>query len=415
MEEASSRRLFDPGTPRRDPETFWPGLVSYSRSSVPTCRGAMRTHTTLVSTLAFAALSASGAQVTVSPRASTGRAGFMPLMRMMGQPRAVIGVSTSSSSGSRDTLGLLVSVVTRNSPAEKAGIEEGNRIAAINGVSLKLAAADVGDPDMETLMNRRLVRELDKTKPGDDVELKVYGGGQLRTMQIKTVDPDSLYSTRTFMRRSADDRPTLGISIGSSGSKRDTLGVFVMSVDDGGPAANAGIEEGQRIAAINGVDLRVAHDDAGDDLVSSARVNRLERELSKVKVGETVDLRVYANGQARTVKVTTVAMSALPSHGRSMTIIRDGGMIRRPFPPDGMELDGEMIGASVRQAIEKAQVITGQGLEDLGQVLDNFGRGLNGGGTVRWFNDESSPVDWMARSKPAPVALRRMSTTIWME
>jgi predicted metalloprotease with PDZ domain len=336
------------------------------------------------------------------------------VMRMMGQPRAVIGVSTSASTGSRDTLGLLVSTVTRNSPAEKAGIEEGNRIAALNGVSLKLAAADLDDPDMENLMSRRLIRELDKAKPGDDVELKVYGGGQLRTMKVKTVDPDSLYSTRMTMKRSFDDRPSLGISIGSSGSKRDTLGVFVMSVDDAGPAAKAGIEEGQRIAAINGVDLRVAHDDAGDDFVSGARVSRLERELGKVKVGDVVDLRVYANGQTRNVKVTTIAMSELPGHGRSMTIIRDGNMIRRPFPPNGMELDGEAIGATVRQALEKAQTVTGHGLEDLGQVLDNIGRGLNGA-TVRWFDDEGPTADHVARAKPAPATRRRISTTVSMD
>ena len=376
----------------------------------------MHTHTALVSTLAFAALSAGGAQVTVAPRASTARGGLMPgmVMRTMGQPRAVIGVSTSASTGSPDTLGLLVSTVTRNSPAEKAGIEEGNRIAAINGVSLKLAAADLDDPDMENLMSRRLIRELDKAKPGDDVELKVYGGGQLRTMKVKTVDPDSLYSTRMTMMRSFDDRPSLGISIGSSGSKRDTLGVFVMSVDDAGPAAKAGIEEGQRIAAINGVDLRVAHDDAGDDFVSGARVSRLERELGKVKVGDVVDLRVYANGQARNVKVTTIAMSGLPGHGRSMTIIRDGNMIRRPFPPNDMELDGEMIGATVRQALEKAQTVTGHSLEDLGQVLDNIGRGLNGA-TVRWFDDEGPTADHVARAKPAPATRRKISTTVSMD
>ena len=376
----------------------------------------MHNHTALVSTLAFAALSAGGAQVTVAPRASTARGGLMPsmVMRMMGQPRAVIGVSTSASTGSRDTLGLLVSTVTRNSPAEKAGIEEGNRIAAINRVSLKLAAADLDDPDMENLMSRRLIRELDKAKPGDDVELKVYGGGQLRTMKVKTVDPDSLYSTRMTMKRSFDDRPSLGISIGSSGSKRDTLGVFVMSVDDAGPAAKAGIEEGQRIAAINGVDLRVAHDDAGDDFVSGARVSRLERELGKVKVGDVVDLRVYANGQTRNVKVTTIAMSELPGHGRSMTIIRDGNMIRRPFPPNGMELDGEMIGATVRQALEKAQTVTGHSLEDLGQVLDNIGGGLNGA-TVRWFDDEGPTADHVARAKPAPATRRKISTTVSMD
>src|SRR5258708_33609796 len=118
------------------------------------------------------------------------------------------------------------------------------------GGSLKLASAAVGYQDMERLRSRRLIRELDKAKPGDDVELKVYGGGQFRTMKGKTVDPDSLYQSRG--RRSYDDPPALGLGIGSSGSKRDTPGGFGMWVGDGGPAAKAGIEAGQRLAPING-------------------------------------------------------------------------------------------------------------------------------------------------------------------
>src|SRR5579885_301960 len=88
-------------------------------------------------------------------------------------PRAVTGITTSSAATNRDTLGVLVSSVRSGSPAEKAGIEEGNRIASINGVSLKLARADVGDYDMANAMTRRLTRELDKLKPGDEVDLQV--------------------------------------------------------------------------------------------------------------------------------------------------------------------------------------------------------------------------------------------------
>jgi serine protease Do len=380
----------------------------------------MRIQTALVSTLTVAALSAAAGQIVVTPRATTARGGLMPSIAMrMDSPRAVIGVSTSTSTGSRDTLGLLVSSVTRNGPAEKAGIEEGNRIASINGVSLKLAAADIGDADMENLMSRRLIRELDKVKPGDDVDLRVYGGGQLRSMKIKTVDPDSLYSTRmSSMRRAMDERPVLGIGIGSSGSKRDTLGVFVMSVEDDGPAAKAGIEEGQRIAAINGVDVRVAHDDAGDDIVSRARVNRFERELSKAKVGDAVELRIYSNGQLRNVKVTTVAASSLSGRGHSMTIIRggSGATTLRPFPPDGIEFDGEAIGDNVRRVIERAQAAAGDRLQDLGRVLDGVGRGLDGfGGQIRWFDEAPlTTTERLVAPKLAPTALRKVGRTISM-
>jgi len=56
------------------------------------------------------------------------------------------------------------------------------------------------------------------------------------------------------------------------------LGVLVIGVTDSTPAARAGLEEGNRIAAINGVNLRVAREDAGDRWVGSARAERLQRE-----------------------------------------------------------------------------------------------------------------------------------------
>jgi S1-C subfamily serine protease len=350
----------------------------------------MRLQTTLVSTLALAG-SAAGAQMAITtPRAPLARAvagvGF-------DNPRSVIGISTSVSTGSRDTLGLLVSSVTRNGPAEKAGIEEGNRIGMINGVSLKLAAADLGDPDMERLMSRRLTRELDKVKPGDDVTLSVYGNGQTRSIKVKTVDPDSLYeSTRSSVFRRLDDRATLGLGLASTGSKRDTLGVFVMSVDEDGPAAKAGIEEGARIASINGVDLRVARDDAGDEFVSSTRLNRLDREMNKVKPGESVELKIWQNGSMRTVKATTVSFAEQRKTTRTRSVIRGGSGVTIIRSPDNltMQLDPVQIGTTVRRAVETATRATGERLEDLGKVMDELGRSIGSGNTIRWMAQPSS-------------------------
>lgn len=244
--------------------------------------------------------------------------------------RAVIGVTTSTGSA-RDTLGLLVSSVTPGGPAERAGIEEGNRLASINGVNLKLASADVGDWDMANVMSRRLTRELGKVSPGAEVELRVYASGQTRTVKLRTVARDSLYPRERRAgrgERDLDDRAGLGLSPGSAGSRRDTLGVVIVHVDDDGPAARAGLEEGNRIAAINGVDLRVSREDAGDADVSRAKVRRLHRELRKVRPGEEVTLRVYAAGRAREVRVKTVPMSELP---RRHSIFIGGEAL--PIPP----------------------------------------------------------------------------------
>jgi hypothetical protein len=102
-----------------------------------------------------------------------------------------IGVETSSGSV-RDTLGVLVIGVTTNGPADKAGIEEGDRIATANGVDLRLTPADAGDREMHGLMSRRLARAVQKLKAGDAVELRVYHDGAYRTLKVTTVKASEL-------------------------------------------------------------------------------------------------------------------------------------------------------------------------------------------------------------------------------
>jgi len=253
--------------------------------------------------------------------------------------RAVIGVTTATGSA-RDTLGVLVTSITPGGPAERAGIEEGNRIASVNGVNLKLAPADVGDWDMASATSRRLTRELGKLKPGDEAELRVYSSGQTRTLRLKTVASDSLNRRRRVTREALDERAAIGVSLGSTGSRRDTLGILIMGLEDDGPAAKAGLEEGNRIAAINGVDLRVSRDDAGDEHMSSARVRRLHRELEKVKAGDEVTLRIYGDGRTRDVRVRTVKMADLPRR-RAMIF---GGVVAPmpPMPPMELEFQRDM-------------------------------------------------------------------------
>jgi len=239
--------------------------------------------------------------------------------------RAAIGVTTSSG-GMRDTLGLLVQSVTAGGPAEKAGIEEGNRLVSINGVSLKLSAADAGEGDMDGIANRRLIRELEKIKAGDDVDLRVWAGGQTKAVKVKTVAFEDLPSRTRSVRRELDDRPALGLSLSATGSRRDTLGMLVVRVTTDGPAEKAGIVEGDRVTAINGVSLRVASEDAGDGYMSSARMNRYRRELAKVTIGEDVELRLTSGGQAKAVRIKPVRAADLPRERGGVMIIGDGAV-----------------------------------------------------------------------------------------
>lgn len=295
------------------------------------------------------------------------------------QPRAVIGVTTTSDAESRDTLGVLVTSVRAGSPAEKAGLQEGDRIESVNGVSLKLAAADVGDREMAGVMGRRLTRELDKLKPGDDVDLRVYSDGHVKSVKVKTVDPSDL-NHATTMRR-LDDRATLGLSLAATGSSRDSLGVFVLSVDDNGPAAKAGIQEGSRIASINGVDLREhasSRDDDDNDvfMVRRSNINRLEREVSNMKPGDEATLRVYYNGQYRDVKVKSVRMSDLPRR-RSVTIIGDGFLpalgAMGGIGAMSMSINGPEIETRVRRALDEAGMARDMAIRSVGSAFARFG------------------------------------------
>jgi C-terminal processing protease CtpA/Prc len=308
----------------------------------------------------------------------------MPLVRagaMMSTPRAVIGITTSSTASSRDTLGILVNSVRVGSPADKAGIEEGNRIASINGVSLKLSPADVGDEDMAGVMTRRLSRELDKLKPGDEVDLRVYAGGQSKSVKVKTISPDDLYETMS--RRSLDDRATLGLQLATTGSRRDSLGVFVIGVDEAGPAAKAGIEEGSRIASINNVDVRAKSSNDDDEFVfRTSNVQRLEREVSRVKPGDDVTLRVYFNGQYKNVTVKAMRASELPRRNRSMTIMGGDNFVMPSMRiPERLDIDGEQIGATVRRALDGARIATSAAL---GGALAGVGRGFMFGNRISW-------------------------------
>ncbi len=344
--------------------------------------------TTLLIPIALAAAVAAvpaTAQVTVR----TAPGGYAYSFNTSTSPRAVIGV-TMSTDGARDTLGIRISEVAAGSPAEKAGIKEGDRLQSINGVNLKLAPIDVGDQGMADAMSRRLTRELGKLDAGDEVALAVYHDGQVKTVHVKTVASDDLYGNgvttngMTFLRRS-DSRAVLGVSLAVTGSKRDTLGVLIIGVNDDGPAAKAGLEEGNRIAGINGVNLKVDRADAGDSYVASARYQRLQREMQKVKPGDDVTLEIYADGRFKTVHLKASRASEL--EGNSRTMIFNGGQ-------DGMlpALNLDFIGPEVRDNVQRAMDQVRRSFQDV-RVAPRV-----------WRMDDGSAPDVIRFTPPAPPA-----------
>src|SRR3954465_15934109 len=80
-----------------------------------------------------------------------------------------LGLSLTTSGGARETIGLLVSSVVHDGPADRAGIVAGNRVLAVNGATLRLTASDGGNRDATDAAVRRVERELRAASAGDSV------------------------------------------------------------------------------------------------------------------------------------------------------------------------------------------------------------------------------------------------------
>jgi PDZ domain-containing protein len=100
-------------------------------------------------------------------------------------PRALLGLVVGTSGTDRDTLGLLVTEVLRDGPAERAGIDEGNRLAEIDGVSLRIDASDVGRSGPGDAAVRRLTRTLGGLRDAEQARLRVYGSGRYRLVTVQ--------------------------------------------------------------------------------------------------------------------------------------------------------------------------------------------------------------------------------------
>jgi hypothetical protein len=149
-------------------------------------------------------------------------------------------------------------------------------------------------------------------------------------IERRSAGGDSAFRYKVFNRMDSAmaKRAALGLELRATGTRRDTLGVLVEAVTPKGPAETAGIIEGDRIAAINGVDLRTSAADVDDSYTNGLAAHRLTREVRKLTPGNRVTLRVYSLGRFRDVQVTA---------GKASEVRRLGGRFNFGMPgPDGM-------------------------------------------------------------------------------
>ena len=161
--------------------------------------------------------------------------------------------------------------------------------------------------------------------PDGRVECRVLRGGARGDSALRN---RMVYRMDSAMAK----RAALGLELRTTGTRRDTLGVFVEAVTPKGPAETAGIIEGDRIASMNGVDLRTSAADTEDSYANGLAAHRLSREVQKLAPGSRVSLRIYSGGRFRDVQVTA---------GKASDVMRLGNRFRYMMPGmEGMQFSG---------------------------------------------------------------------------
>ena len=162
--------------------------------------------------------------------------------------RASLGLTVSVSGGDRDTLGVLISGVVPGGPADRAGIADGNRLAAINGVSLRSSADAVGDQSAEDALLRNLARELRNAQPGDELSLRVYSAGRFRNV---TLEMPAAPRTRAIPPRTNDDDGDVTVPPTTISAVIDGLARLQSQLTHIAPSCNAGGSAGDTISGLN--------------------------------------------------------------------------------------------------------------------------------------------------------------------
>jgi serine protease Do len=160
----------------------------------------------------------------------------------------------ASSFGAKDSKGVLISDVVPDSPAGKAGLKPGDILVEFEGKRTE-APSD-------------LQRAVGLTSPGHDAKVKVWRDGGERTVDVKIGEAPDEREAQPQRSGNRGGAPTvLGMEvrpitpdIARQLNLRTNEGIIVARVDEGSPAAEAGIQRGDVIREINRQRIRTMAD-----------------------------------------------------------------------------------------------------------------------------------------------------------
>jgi serine protease Do len=178
--------------------------------------------------------------------------------------------------------GALVSDVSPNSPAQKAGLQSGDVILAMNG-----------NPVQES---NQLRMNVSLMNPGQTVNLKVFRNGATKDVTAQVGEmPGKKVERASNENNDSGNQALEGVSVENldaqtarqAGLPANTKGVVVTQVDPASPAAEAGLKEGDVIQEVN--HHAVAN---SDDLSSALQSNKGESLLLVNRGGSKLYLAV---------------------------------------------------------------------------------------------------------------------------
>ncbi|MFQ5449613.1 MAG: trypsin-like peptidase domain-containing protein [Nitrospinaceae bacterium] len=174
----------------------------------------------------------------------------------------------ASHSDIKEGRGVLVNAVFEGDPAHVAGLKVGDII-------LKIGGAPVDSPS-------RMIKMIGGISPGQIVHLNILRDGKSKVIPVKLIRQTKNRKAR--ISAPIEIKTPLGISVEAVGEKFSGKGgVIITQVDPASLAAEKGLQEGDRILAVNGQSI-------------SSR-DRYEDVIKKVPTGGSVFLLLSRDGK----------------------------------------------------------------------------------------------------------------------
>jgi serine protease Do len=157
--------------------------------------------------------------------------------------------------GLPSTQGAFVSEVSKDTPAAKAGLKEGDTVVAANGTPVK--------------DTRQLIDRVSAMPPGQKVDLDVIRDGKHRTITVTLSErPDSNSEDQSSTARDDSPQSKLGLQIEelSARTRRqleiptDVEGVVVSDVTTLSPADEQGFRQGDVVMRVNSAEISSVQD-----------------------------------------------------------------------------------------------------------------------------------------------------------